>query len=524
MYRVNAARLASDFLVEGLEKVYPLYSQFEGDMYAGLLPIDVTPNKTRGELMFWLFVPDKPVAPDTLTIWFNGGPGCSSFQGGVFFECGPFTTPHYPAGYPKTRYDEPLTVNEWSWTKATNMLYVEQPAGVGFSWGPAPSSEAELSQDFYNFLINFYATFPFMDSKRLFLVGESYAGMYVPSIAHKIHTENKKSKKRRRIHLTGIAIGNGWMDAEVQGPVVIDYAWWHGLIDSSTRDALKITWEECMDGSVPMTPIFHPFTIPDDCNIMGAVLQAAGSGIFRDLAPNAYDVTTWDTYPVLDDPDSTYMRFYNNPKVKEALHAPKDVYWHGCIPGAGRRLKDKKVLPGKTLLANDQPESVVPYVAELLDDAELKVLIYSGDRDMSTSPQGSEMLLDGMKWSGADKWKTAVRGLWMVRDQVAGYAKSHKGLDFVVVYNSGHLVPYNVPVPALDIITRLVTNQTFMDVPLPSLTMPARRVEGKHYYHNEILTGLLMLFGAVVCFLAGRMSSRHRRPCQARDGYEQIEM
>ena len=57
------------------------------------------------------------------------------------------------------------------------MLFVEQPVQTSFSWGPLPNDEADHSQDFYNFLINFYAIFPEMGKKHLFLFGESYAGM-----------------------------------------------------------------------------------------------------------------------------------------------------------------------------------------------------------------------------------------------------------------------------------------------------------------------------------------------------------
>jgi carboxypeptidase D len=244
---------ASDFLVKGLEKIEPAFAEFDGRMHAGLLPTDRDAKGVdQGNLMFWLFEPDEAVAPDTLTIWLNGGPGCSSLASGNLFENGPVTTPHYPAGYPKTRADDPLVVNEWGWTKATNMMFVEAPVGTGFSSssGPPPETEADVSANFYEFLEHFFDTFPEMRKKKLFLFGESYAGYYVPSIAHKIHTENK-AEKRRKMNLEGIGLGNGWMDAKVQGPVVIDYAWWHGMIDSTTRDALHAVWENCKAG-VPM--------------------------------------------------------------------------------------------------------------------------------------------------------------------------------------------------------------------------------------------------------------------------------
>jgi hypothetical protein len=207
--------------------------------------------------------------------------------------------------------------------------------------------------------------------------------------------------------------------------------------------------------------------------------------------------------------NSTYANFFNKPEVKKALNAPMDVEWLQCIPGAGRRLQEEK-LPGALLLAHDKPESVVPYVAELLDEAGIRVIIYNGDRDMSTCAQGSEMLLDGMDWSGAEGWKTGQRGLWMVDDQVAGFAKSYKGLDFVVVYNSGHLVPANVPVPALDLITRFVTDEPYGDIPLPSFEAPEVDLKKATLVHEPGFHVLSISALAVVCFLCGFLAASYR--------------
>jgi hypothetical protein len=75
---------ASDLRVRGLEEVEPAFRLFEGEMYAGLLPMD-NDNRT-GNLMFWLFTPDKPSITDSLVIWLNGGPGTylPIFQSGVW--------------------------------------------------------------------------------------------------------------------------------------------------------------------------------------------------------------------------------------------------------------------------------------------------------------------------------------------------------------------------------------------------------------------------------------------------------
>jgi len=80
-----------DFLVEDLDEVVPAYAKFDGEMYAGTLPMDNTDfegNAREGAIMFWLFAPARPVVSDTMVLWLNGGPGCSSFNAGVMMETG----------------------------------------------------------------------------------------------------------------------------------------------------------------------------------------------------------------------------------------------------------------------------------------------------------------------------------------------------------------------------------------------------------------------------------------------------
>ena len=58
-----------------------------GESYAGLLPISQSPDETR-QLFFWFFPSTNPDAGNEVTIWFNGGPGCSSLSG-LLTENGP---------------------------------------------------------------------------------------------------------------------------------------------------------------------------------------------------------------------------------------------------------------------------------------------------------------------------------------------------------------------------------------------------------------------------------------------------
>lgn len=290
LVHAKAGRSPSDFLVTGLADIEPAFSSFQGKMYAGLLPFS---DKHDGEFMFWLFEPDHPVADNALSIYLSGGPGCSSIGTGNFFGSGPVGVPKFPAGQVNpTDKDAPLQANPYSWTKTTYMLYVEQPAPTGFSYGPVPDDETDVARDMYNFLLNFFQIFQHLQSRDLFLWGGSYSGMNVPALARKIYHENLKTDKVMHMHLEGMALGNAWLDAKIQGPAMIDFAWSHGMIDLTTRNTFHGYWNQCIAGKKVRSPM-HPFNIPDECGIDEIVMQAAGGELFEDQAPNCYDITTW---------------------------------------------------------------------------------------------------------------------------------------------------------------------------------------------------------------------------------------
>ena len=546
-----------------LESVAPAYASFDGDMFAGSLPIDHSNGKDgtlrTGLLQFWLFVPHHPSAPNTMVSWFNGGPGCSSFSAGVLFEHGPVTVPLHPAGWCCEDARAPLVPNEHGWTRATVMLYVEQPIGVGFSRAthgtPAPASEDDVAADFDVFLQNFYKIFngdsssssrdddADLTNHKLYLVGESYAGIYIPSIARGIYRRNKRAAAaaasedddeqpsssssrtgdRFLTPLAGMAIGNGKIDALTQDPAVIDFAYWHALIDGPTRDIFHEQWESCVaavrrkdgdiGGALPKeessskeeeddeSSPFHPFSVRDDCGVLGALLSAGGADAFEKLpsGPNLYEYSTWDPYEAADGAQGTVGLFYNNLEVQKALNVPPErlgKLWEGCVPEDDapsderrRRRRRKLTATNATTPASsasvhrqlafmdrDTPWSVVPYIAELLDDAEIDVLIYSGDRDIICCTQGSEDALRKMDWSGTqddNPWLTATRSLWVYNDSYpAGYTRSYKNLNLLTIYNAGHMVPYNQPGPALDMMHRFLTKQSFHDRPLTSFHGP----------------------------------------------------
>lgn len=136
-----------------------------------MLPISGGANAS--ELYFWFFPTENPDGKDDVTIWLNGGPGCSSLEG-LLQENGPFIW-QYGTFKP--------VKNPYTWVNLTHMVWVEQPVGTGFSQGtPMETNEEQVAEHFLGFFKNFIDTFG-LQGKTIHITGESYAGYYVPYIA-----------------------------------------------------------------------------------------------------------------------------------------------------------------------------------------------------------------------------------------------------------------------------------------------------------------------------------------------------
>lgn len=86
---------------------------------------DVKIPADDASLFFWAFESRSKPATDPLTVWLNGGPGCSSMTG-LLFELGPCAVAN---GGQNTTY------NPHSWNEASNIIFLDSPVQVGFSYG-----------------------------------------------------------------------------------------------------------------------------------------------------------------------------------------------------------------------------------------------------------------------------------------------------------------------------------------------------------------------------------------------------
>lgn len=204
------------------------------ETYAGYLPI---PNSLGKELFYVMVLSQNNPATDPLVLWLNGGPGCSSMDG-FLYENGPYVFDY--------RGGTTLGRNKYSWNTNATMVYIDSPAGVGFSVLGVESNnktgDLQTAHDTLQALIQLFKKFPEFKDHEFYISGESYGGIYVPTLAYNILLHNAYTSGTW-INLKGIAVGNGVTDWKYDTtPAFMKMAWSHSLI---WWDSYNTLVEEC---------------------------------------------------------------------------------------------------------------------------------------------------------------------------------------------------------------------------------------------------------------------------------------
>jgi cathepsin A (carboxypeptidase C) len=189
-------------------------------------------------------------SPDTapVVLWQTGGPGCSSLLAS-FTENGPCLVPEKGPNAGKAVF------NEYAWNTNATMIWLDQPAGVGFSWGTEnDKDEADAARDAYDFLQAFFKAHPTLQTRDFFVVGESYGGHYSPALSYAIFSNNNNLPAGAvKINLKGLGVGNGLTVPLAQYPKYAELAYnftkekiGHSVISLQTYEAMQANLKTCL--------------------------------------------------------------------------------------------------------------------------------------------------------------------------------------------------------------------------------------------------------------------------------------
>uniref|UniRef100_A0A8D0H220 Carboxypeptidase n=1 Tax=Sphenodon punctatus TaxID=8508 RepID=A0A8D0H220_SPHPU len=443
----------------GLPK-QPAFKQYSGYL-------DLRQGK---HLHYWFVEAQSDPEKKPLVLWLNGGPGCSSITG-FLTEHGPFTI--QPDG-------KSLAYNVYAWNKLANMVYLESPAGVGYSYSDDKvysTNDTEVAQNNYLALKEFLRLFPEHAKKDLYLTGESYAGIYIPMLAMLVMQDPD-------LNMKGLAVGNGLSCYETNDNSLVYFAYYHGLL--GTRLWTDLQTYCCSKGKCN----FHdPSNLNCTLSMMEMIniVDESGLNIYNLYAPCAGGVpgsyryerdmliahdlgnsfiqhpqrASWRQNLVqlsvgkkgvrLDPPctnstaPSTYM---NCPEVRKALHI-RDLAptWQMCSFEVNRNYK--------RLIKRVEDQYL-----KLLGPMKYRILVYNGDVDMACNFLGDEWFVDSLRQKVQVQrrpWLYKVEG----EEQIGGFVKEFTNIAFLTIKGAGHMVPTDQPLAAFIMFSRFINQQPY---------------------------------------------------------------
>ncbi|GAB2276808.1 hypothetical protein Dimus_011522 [Dionaea muscipula] len=391
-------------------------------------------NHTYGARMFYFFFESRnnnTQAP--VVVWLTGGPGCSSSVA-LFAENGPF----------KIDADLTLVPNNYGWDQVSNIIFVDQPVGTGFSYSNDSRDichdEKGVSNDLYDFIQAFFAAHPEYVKNDFYITGESYAGHYVPAFASRVHQGNQAAGSGNiKINLKGIAIGNGLTDPGIQYPAYPDFALANKLIDKQSYDQIKQMVPSCQSAiqSCGTDGTDTCLRALSNCeNIFYSIVQQVPGINYYDIRKECQGSLCYDF--------SNIDQYLNQQSVKSALGVGNNIDWVACSTGVYDNM------------LQDWMRNLAVGIPTFLDQGVIQVLIYAGEDDLICNWLGNSRWVHAMKWSGQDKFASASEVPFQVDGTAAGLLTKYGPLSFLKVHNAGHMVPMDQPRAALEMLTRFM--------------------------------------------------------------------
>ena len=488
-----AAAPARDLVAE-----LPGYGAPPSNMYSGFLNAsDADP--VADVQLHYVFTettnPDLKPTETPVVLWLNGGPGSSSILG-LLEEWGPLII-NATGG---------LSTNPYAWTNLANVVLLESPSGVGYSYCAASTTTGCVNTDVSTAraarvaMQQFFKEFPEFSNSDFFITGESYAGVYVPTLVKEI-LDNAPE-----INIKGMAVGDPCTDNKAQKDSM-DMIWYghkNGFVAEETFDLL---WNKCgarhpvklMTGEMARSTksilkSVRMKSTSTECLVAQRKYLTSTSKGFSQVWLNDYinnlDLFSPSAVVSFNQPGSLNYQlaaWMMRDDVKKALHVEEspNKQW----PGPGPKWQYKKQWDA----CNPNPqfnESMVDFyknIAPRLEARGGRTIVFNGDTDPCVSYEGTRAALATVfpevpggayrPWfydqSKATNEFLASKPLLFgpnlaLQDagaQLGGMVVNYEhNLHFATVHGSGHMVPQFRPQAALKLLSNLLTGNRFAEL------------------------------------------------------------
>jgi carboxypeptidase C (cathepsin A) len=370
-------------------------------------------DKNNTSIFYYLFKARKPEGHKrVLIVWFNGGPGCAGFSA-VLEEHGPYTFNNETLEF---------EYNAYSFNNHYDVLYLDQPVGTGFSNVYSEEhycrNESCVAKNFYTFYIKFLTNFhPEYQNIPLYIMGESYAGHFVPAVM-KYLLSMQNDSPNYGIKVAGGAIGNALIDITAQmvgNPIFVKE-----VTNVNAFQIFRFNYlvTICRLGRATDSTLFNDFCL----HVSDEIYKKSGISYQYDIRiKKASDKVV-----------KKVLEMINRKEIQEMFKVKGyRQFRYPCNSSIRKYLWD------------DWFDSYSQTLEYVLDKA--SIWLFYGDKDYICNWRGGEFLANSLNWNGKKEFNKAEYKDITLNGIVYGKYKKWKEFIFTRVHNAGHSVPAGQP-------------------------------------------------------------------------------
>ena len=401
--------------------------------------VKVRPN---ANMFWWLYYTTANVSSfyeKPLIIWLQGGPGASSTSYGNFEELGPI--------------DVNLTPRNYSWVKDYNVLFIDNPAGTGFSYTTSmqgyTTTNAQIASDLVECMRGFLKQLPRFANVPIYITTESYGGKMGAEFALVWYKAQKAGTIRS--NLRGVALGDAWISPIDSVMTWAPFLLATGMVDTAgynqIQKAAQMTQKAVEAKDWQSSTTLWSYTegviarVTNNVDFYNILTKIRSRGMSYSLAGRIAANSSAHNETTVSAMDDKELQDLMNGPVRRALGL--SVNHNAQANEVFNRLRVDFMKPA------------IDKVELLLNQTDLKVVVLTGQLDLIVDTPGTLQWVEKMKWKNAAAWLNSTRLPLTSNGVVEGFVKSYSNFTMYWVNRAGHMVPKDNPAAMAQILKKL---------------------------------------------------------------------
>ncbi|CAH1440212.1 unnamed protein product [Lactuca virosa] len=419
---------------------------FDGDLPFTLETGYIGVGKDEAVQIFYYFVEsERNPSEDPFLLYLTGGPGTSVLYS-MMYQIGPLNFNLETS----TEDNITLKLNPYPWNKVANMLFIDAPAGAGFSYSTTYEgsicSDSLLASYAYDFLRKWFTDHPWFLSNPFYVSGISYMGIIIPNVALNVYKGNERGNQPQ-LNMKGVISVSPLTDKFNDFNSRFEFAYRLSLISTDIYESTKQTCK----GNYISNDVDNVLC----SNNLQQVEEATSKINLENILDPMCDTTYTD--PTCREARYVFIGIWaNKNEVQKALHVREGTIENWVIKNGSIHYDMGKK---DTECYSYDVFSTIPTHKQLLAK-KCQYLIICGDHDMTFPHVGTEKWISNLNLPVEKQWEP-----WFVNDQIAGYQRTYVqreySLKYATIKGAGHGVALYKPEEALTMVDGWLASHTY---------------------------------------------------------------